>query len=373
MLEKLKPSCWAILAIHFFASVLLADPSTEIRHAKNFEITDHGTHRILTVMNTFRGSSGKYDYALVPKRGAVPELPKGTTIIRTPVEKVVSMETVYIGYLEALGQLDTISAAATVDYITNAEIRERVATGEIQSVQSGQALDIEKLLLLQPDIILTSISGDGTFDIPAKLERTGLPIVLTAGYMEQHPLARAEWIKFVAAFFEEDERAHDIFNRIEKRYLELTELIEDSGDKPTVFCGAPYSGVWHVPGGDSFTAQMLRDAGGDYLWDEDDSQGGIPLDTERVFLKAARADYWINPSFYRSITALLSADERFGKFAAAKNGKVFNNTRQISANGGNAIWERGIIHPDEVLADLIRIFHPELLPEHALIYYERLN
>ena len=140
-----------------------------------------------------------------------------------------------------------------------------------------------------------------------------------------------------------------------------------------MFCGAPYSGVWHVPGGGSFVAQWIHDAGGDYLWAADNSQGGIPLDTERVFLKAAEADIWLHPSFYRSMEEMFGADPRFAKFHAAQDGHVYNNTRQIGNNGGNNIWERGIVRPNEVLADLIQIFHPDLLAGHAFVYYENLQ
>lgn len=365
---------YSFWAIFFMSSLMSALSASEpnIRHAKNFKLTDYGTHRIASVTNAFRDSTQVHRYALVPKDKELPKLPEDVTIIRTPVTRVVAMETVFVGFLDVLDQLDTIVAAATTDYISHPKVRQRVAEGAIQRVQVGQAIDIEKLLLLQPDLILTSISGDATFDMPAKLRRTGLPVVPSAGYMEQHPLARAEWIKFIAAFFEEDARAKQVFEQIEKRYNELAALTEDLADKPTVLCGAPYSGVWHVPGGDSFTAQTILDAGGAYLWSDDRSQGGIPLDTERVFLKAANADFWINPSFYRSMNALLSADGRYSKFAAAGNRKVFNNTRQVNPTGGNAIWERGIVHPDEVLADLIFIFHPDLLPQHKLIFYEQL-
>lgn len=344
-----------------------------VRQAQNFTITNHGTHRILSVENAFRDATRTYHYALVPKNSEVPTLPKNIPVIRTPVERVVAMETVYIGYLEALGRLDHVVAASTVDYISNPKVRRWVAEGAIQALQVGQAIDVEKLLLLQPDLILTSISGDASFDIPAKLERTGLPIVLTAGYMEQEPLARAEWIKFIAAFFGEDRLADELFNGIEQRYQALKALTENLENNPTVLCGAPYSGVWHVPGGASFTARSISDAGGDYFWSEDTSLGGIPLNTERVFFRAANADYWINPSFYRSMDALLAADSRFARFAPAKQGKIFNNTRQVGPKGGNAIWESGIMQPDKVLADLIRIFHPELLPEHEFVFYERLE
>ena len=283
------------------------------------------------------------------------------------------METVYIGYLDALNQLDTIIAAATPDYVSNATIRTRIEDGTIQKVQSGAALNIERMLLLQPDLILTSSTGDPAFDIPLKLARSGLPVVLSAGYMEQHPLARAEWIKFIAAFFDAGDLAEQTFEPIATRYELLLEKVEQIEQRPTVFCGAPYSGAWHMAGGESYTAQTIRDAGGAYLWADVPGSGAIPLDTERVFLKAAHADIWINPSFYRSLKELYGADPRFQKFHAGQTGHAFNNTKQRTASGGNSIWERGIVHPDDVLADLIKVFHPELMPDWEFIYYQQLK
>jgi iron complex transport system substrate-binding protein len=340
------------------------------RYAKNFEITDFPTHRIATIRNVQRGSKATHQYALVPKGAPLPKLPAGITVIRTPVERVVVMETVYIGYLDALDLLDTIIGAATADYVSNASVRAGIENGSIQKVQIGAALNIERMLLLQPDLILTSISGDPAFDVPAKLARSGLPVVLSAGYMEQHPLARSEWIKFIAAFFDAGELAAQTFDGIATRYESLRKTVEQIEQRPTVFCGAPYSGAWHMAGGESYTAQAIRDAGGNYLWADVPGSGAIPLDSERVFLKAAHADIWINPSFYQSTSALYGADQRFQKFHAAQTGQVFNNTKQRTANGGNSIWESGIVHPDDVLADLIKVFHPALMPDWEFIYYE---
>jgi iron complex transport system substrate-binding protein len=361
----------------FFALIaLLPLPSveaSEVRYAENFEIQRFDTHQLLTVRNISKHSEQVYQYALVPQGQPLPKLPMDAQVVRTPVGRIVAMETVYIGHLDALDALDRIVAAATVDYISNPKIRERVASGSVRSVQFGQALDVEQLLTLQPDLILTSISGDPAFDIPPKLERTGLPIVLSASYMEPHPLARAEWIKFIAAFVEASDRANHLFDQIEARYHELTALTSEVTEHPTVLCGAPYSSVWHVPGGRSYTAQMIEDAGGHYLWRDNPSQGGVPIDLESVFLKGARADFWINPSGHRTMNSLLSADERFSRFRPAQEGDVYNNTRQVAPGGGNAVWESGVVRPDDVLADLIHIFHPELLPDHELVYYEPLN
>ena len=342
-------------------------------YAKNFTLSEYPDYKVLTVRNAYRNAKREFRYALVPRSEALPaDLPEDATLIRTPVQRVVLMETVYVGYFDALGQLDTICGAATAEYISHPEVVERLRSGEIQHIQSGQKLNIERLLLLQPDLILTTSIGEGQ-DVSPQLQRSGLPVVLTADYMERHPLARTEWLKFLAPFFECEPRGLSVYSEIKDDYEALLELTAGLEARPSVFCGAPYSGVWHVPGGGSFIARNIHDAGGDYVWADDDSQGGIPLDTERVFLKAGEADIWLHPSFYRSLNELYGADPRFAKFRAAEIGEVYNNTRQVGQKGGNNIWERGIVHPEEVLADLIQIFHPGLLPERELVYYDRLE
>ncbi|MDQ8195063.1 ABC transporter substrate-binding protein [Coraliomargarita sp. SDUM461004] len=361
---------WSIVCCH--ATTL--SNTQQLAYAQNFDLVTEPDYTLLTVKNLFHNSNQNHRYVLVPRHAPLPaQLPEDAVVIRTPVKRVVVMETVYIGYLDALEQLDGIVGAATIDYISAPSVRKRIQEGTIQSIQIGQSLNIESLLLLQPDLILTSISGDPTFDVPAKLLRSGLPIVITSSYMERHPLARAEWIKFLAPFFDVTAKADEVFENSVRRYESLREATQGIQQRPTVLTSAPYSGTWHVAGGASYTSRAIQDAGGQYLWSDNTQQGGIPLDTERVFLKAANADYWIDPSGYRSLGELFAADPRFAKFRATQIGHVYNNTRQIGENGGNNVWERGIVHPEEVLADLIKIFHPSLLPDHELIYYENLK
>jgi iron complex transport system substrate-binding protein len=365
----------AMLCIHALATADTDVPQArELDYAKNFTIEEYADYKLLTVSNAYRNSKSVHRYALIPHSATLPdELPRDAVVIRTPVQRVVIMETVYAGYLDALGQLDQICGAASASYINHPKVIQGVKSGDIQSIQSGQKLNIERLLLLQPDLILTTSLGEGQIDVSPQLQRAGLPVVLTADYMEHHPLARAEWLKFIAAFFESEDRSNEIFNTIKAQYTRLVDKTKGIDERPSVFCGAPYSGSWHVPGGDSFIARAIHDAGAHYLWADDPSRGSLPLDTERVFLRAAEADYWIHPNHYHSLSELFNADPRFAKFGAAQISQVFNNTRQVSKNGGNNIWERGIVHPEEVLADLIKIFHPDLLPEHELVYYENLQ
>ena len=120
-------------------------------------------------------------------------------------------------------------------------------------------------------------------------------------------------------------------------------------------------------------ATFLKDAGADFLWSDNTSLGSLHLDLESVFLKAADAEYWLNTGQWRSLADGRSQDERYAYFAAFKPGKIYNNNALLNPHGGNDYWERGIVNPHLVLADMIKIFHPNLLPEHTLIWYRALR
>ncbi len=344
------------------------------QYADNFEIEIFPTHKLLHVKNLWRGSGNQgYTYALVPKDSPLPDLPQNVKIIRTPVERVIILATVYLGPIQSLELHDLLIGISNLEFTNDPIVHERVELGKIQTVQTGSAIDIEEILLLQPDLILTSSTGNAIFDAHPQLERAGLPVVITSGYMEAHPLARSEWIKAIAALTDKEPEAEEIFNATASRYEALTKLTENIKNKPTIFCNSPYGGVWHISGGQSYTAKAFADAGADYLWADNPSSGGVPLDFEVIYFKAIQADIWINPGRYRSLETLLSQDERFLGFDAFRKGRVFNNTLRTNESGGNDIWERGIHKPDEVLADLIAIFHPDLLPNHEFIFYEQLK
>ena len=364
-----------LLLFLFAFAVISAYSSPKIKYAQNFMIKEADGYKLLTVSNPWRGSGDvQFAYALVSRDSRIPDsIPDTVAIVRTPVERLITFSTIYLGFINELELHDKLVGAAHVDLSTDPRIHEQVDKGETEPVQSGSALDIESIILLRPDLILTSNTDESQFDVHPQIARAKLPVTLTASYMENHPLARAEWIKFIAAFFEKDKEAEFVFEGIANQYNTLANQTRSVTRRPTVFTNAPFAGQWRLPGGKSFTAKAIEDAGGRYLWDKDESSGGIPLDFERVFHTASDADCWIHPGSYKSLPSLLSLDQRFAKFKAFQTGRIFNNSKRVNEKGGNDIWERGIAHPEEVLADLIKILHPDLLPEHEFIYYEQLK
>jgi iron complex transport system substrate-binding protein len=200
-----------------------------------------------------------------------------------------------------------------------------------------------------------------------------LNVVIDGEYMEPTPLGRAEWVKFLAAFFNKERQAEELFQAAVSSYEEMAARVKQIPDKPTVFLNAPFDGTWWVPGGESYLAAFLRDAGARYLWADIPSQGSQTLDFEAVYELAADADFWLNPGQWNNLNDGLAVDERLSEFRAFQEGNVYNNNASVNKYGGNDYWESGLTRPDVVLADLIKIFHPDLLPEHEFVYYQQLK
>jgi iron complex transport system substrate-binding protein len=207
------------------------------------------------------------------------------------------------------------------------------------------------------------------------LSAAGIPVAVSVDHLEETPLARAEWIKFYGAFVDRSARADSIFNACEKRYSELKRLVEASEARPAVFTEIKYSDAWYMPGGNSYIAKLLSDAGARYLWSDNPKTGSLPLSFEEVFARAGNADYWINLSTVRSKKELLAYEPRYSAFKAFASGNLYNNTKHTNKKGYSDYWESGMLHPDRILSDLVNIFHPGLLGtgNPQFFYYEQIQ
>ena len=235
-------------------------------------------------------------------------------------------------------------------------------------------MNTEILIDVDPELIITFAYGNVDYDTHPKLEEAELPVTLTAGYMESSPLGRTEWIKTTALFFNQEAMASQVFSGIAARYGEMAALAAGVDGRPTVLVGIARRESWRVPGGQSYFARYIADAGGSYLWQDDSSTGSIPLSMETVFEAASEAEIWLpNTGSWFNAGDVLAADERYGALAAVEHGSVYNNNARLNEWGGNDYWETGVANPDMVLADLIRIFHPELLREHELNWFHQLQ
>ncbi|MEA5466247.1 ABC transporter substrate-binding protein [Leptothoe sp. PORK10 BA2] len=347
-------------------------------YATGFSVDYYDHYKVVTVTQPWKAAKETFEYVLVQCGTPVPAeyATEFTTaqVIQVPVRAVATLSTTYLPHLVLLDQVDALVGVDQFKFIHAPEVREKIERGELTEFNSGNTLDMERLLVTAPDLVMTYGTGDPNEDSYHPIVQAGLPVALIGEYVETSPLGRAEWLLFTALFFNQEAKAQQVFSDIATEYESLVELTADLGERPTVFTGFSYEGTWYMSGGESYAAQLLRDAGADYLWADNDSTITIPLDFESVFDRAATADLWVNGSQdWLTVGDAIATDPRYGKFDALKQGKLFNNNLRMNDFGGNDYWESGTVNPHIILADLVKIFHPELLPDHELVYYQPLE
>ena len=356
------------------------DPSVDyfpnkatVQISKGFTVEYFNNYKTVTISQPWEGAD-PVTYVLVQCGTPAPEDVGDADVIEVPGTTLVSMSTTYLPFIVELGLLDNLVGLDEATFVSTKAVREKFDAGELTEIGSASAVNVEVALDLEPGLIMTYGSGFPDYDAFPALVEAGLPVVLNAEHMETSPLGRAEWLKFIALFYNLEADGEALFNDIAMQYDDLVALAAGVEDRPTVFNNSPWEGTWYMSGGKSYVAEFLADAGADYLWADDESTGSLYLDFETVFEIAADADVWVNAdSYWFSLDDARAADERFENFAAFQNGNVWSNNLAVNEFGGNDYWEGGVANPHLVLADLIAIFHPELLPDHEFVYYQQLQ
>lgn len=356
------------------AFVLLAflnSQAQQIHYATGFKISSIGSCKLVEITYPYKGASSGYKYLLVKKGTAAPEHDDDIKVIYTPVQRIVCTSTTHIPLLDYLDVSDKLVGFPTTDYISSEKTRKLIDAGKVEELGIDKGMNIEKLVVLKPDVVM-SYTMTADLGQLKKIQELGIPVILNAEYLEEHPLGRAEWIKFMALFFEKEKQADKVFTMIEKNYLETKKLASRVVRRPTVLSGVMYSDAWFMPGGRNYAAKLLDDAGTDYLWKSDSTKGFLQLSFESVFEKGYAADIWIGVGSFSTLEEMKHADDRYTKFNPWQIRQVYTYNARKGAKGGSEFLELGYLRPDIILKDLVKIAHPELLPEYELYFHRRL-
>lgn len=338
-----------------------------VHYAQGYLVDKTDDYTTVTLRNPWDTTQVLKKYVLVSKNKELPEnLPSGI-LVRTPLRQVIAYSTIHCSTLDELNSTEIIKGVCESQYIDIPYIKENVANGTIPDLGMANSPDIERLIMLEPEAIFsTPIQGQ----VYGQVEKLGIPMIETPDYMENDPLGRAEWIRFYSLFLENESLADSLFNETANRYLAIKEKTATVANRPTVFTDLMYGSVWYIAGGQSFIANMLKDAGADYMWKEDNTAGSSPLAFETVLDKAGEADFWLmkyNQPLDMTYKLLARENNGYAHFNAYKQQNIYGcNTGKIS------YYEDLPIHPDYILKDFAAIFHPELFPGYTLKYYSKL-
>ena len=350
----------------------------EIVDAVRFSVQYFNHYKVLSVSDAFDGAP-EFSYVLVQCGAPLPpaeDFPAGAQFIDVPAGNLITLSTTQ---LPALSQLDLLDHLIGVDsgfYISAPEVTDMIAAGDVAEVGFGTEINIERVLELEPDLVFSYGYNPATDAHPVLLE-AGVFTAMDASWRELSPLGRAEWLKFSALFYNQEARANEIYADIAADYEALKTLAADlsEAERPKVLINAflGYADAWFIPGDDTYVGQLIDDAGGELLLAEEGSATSAGMSFEAVYESGLDADIWLVETFGVYAGAdLLALDSRFGDFTAYQLGNIWNNNRDENANGGNNYYESGVANPHLVLADLLAIFHPDLLPGHDFAFYHRL-
>ncbi len=345
------------------------------KYANGFTIERKKSHTILKVTNPWQGAKKvSYSYYLQSRDKPLPAELSKKQVIKTPIEKIICLSTTHISFIDCINELNSIIGVSGKKYVNNAKLQKKIKNNEIADIGYDQNLNYELIVALQPDVVMAYGVESQNLRYILKLKELGIPVIMNAEYLEATPLGKTEWIKFVAALYEKEEIAQKKFNIIANEYNKIKNKIQKTGTAhPKVICNVPYNGTWYVPGGKSYAAKLIADAGGNYLWKDNQSHESIPLNIESVFQKAQNADIWINTGMASTYNDIIKTDTRLIDIKACKKKQLYNNNARCNTNGGNDYWESGIIQPHIILKDLVAIFHPQLAPDYKFYYYQKLQ
>jgi len=341
----------------------------ELDYARRFTIQKQQENTILRVNTSQSESASEY---LLVQEGFRANTSSGKKLITIPVRNMVVTATSHLAFMEILDGLDKVVGFPNIHYISSTKAWSRADQGQIKDVGTANGINFESLIELQPDLVVHYTSGPDNGELD-QLDQSGIPYVLNYDFLEESPLGRAEWIKFMGLLIGKEKRADSVFQVIKEKYITLMNRTNTVLSKPEVFSGILYGDTWFAPGAHSFVARFIKDAGGSYSWRDRATSGSIELSLEAVLDRNINSDFWIGAGGYRSRDELNGADNRYTRFKAFQTGNIYNYHGKIGAGGGFEYFELGNVRPDIVLADFIKILHPELMKDHQLYFFKKLE
>ncbi len=339
------------------------------QYAKLFNIEKHDRYKYINVLD--QNGENIYRLIVANENGCVPKDNNADFVISKKITNIGILSSTNIGYLKAIGKADLIRSSTNPKRIYDSTLFSGFQNGDIANIGDEMKTNVEKILDLKPDIVFHT-GFEQNSKIENLLHKAGIAYVPIIEWKEENIFGRTEWVKLFGEIFNQRHKADSTFNEKVKRYNILKKKTKELKNKPSILYGNNFKGTWHMPGGKSYVAQILRDAGSNYHFINDTTRGTLHLSIEYVIDILKDADYWLAPSA-NSINELKSKDKHYSIFKALKQNKVYNYTARVNKNGYNDYWESGVMNPDIILSDIIYILHPYLLDNYKPFYYKQLH
>lgn len=333
-----------------------------VKYASNFKIEQNEGLTFLKIIDPETNKT-EVQYFL-KKKGQ--EDQKGFISIEIPVKSIAALSSTHIGMLNKIDALDVITVVSDTNYIDNPLVKQKCKANMTLSVGSEGLESVESIIRSKVNVVMFSGFGK-PFPHQEKLQNLNIHCIPNYDWREFHPLGKAEWIKLFGYLLNKEEEADNYFQVIEKEYFELVELAKIAKTLPTLFTGNLVGDIWYLPAGESFNARLFKDANVHYVYQSSKGTGSLQKSFEEILIDNQHTDFWLNPGF-ESYSRLIQQQPKMKYFKSVKTGQIYDYTSKM-----NFYWENSAIEPQKVLSDFIKIFHPELLTDKKLYFYDKLK
>lgn len=337
--------------------------------AKGFSISESEKWTKIVIFSPWQSGQILQTYYLVRSKNI--EVPNDGIRLEVPIRRISLTSCTHIGFLKVLNCLESVYGICSPEIVYNLDIFAPSDGHKVANTGDAMMPNVELIVRTIPDVVMVSTYAQGDA-ATVKLNSVGLPVLYNNEWTENDPLARAEWIRVVGALYDKLDVADSIFAEVVRSYDAIKAKTEQVAKKRTIMSGNNFRGTWYMPAGQTYMGQLFKDAGADYAFKNDTSHFSIPLGIESVIHSFRNADVWVGcPA--KSLSELAQMDEKHTWFKSYQDGEVYNFAKRTTPSGGNDFWELGVVRPDYILQDLIKILYPELVEDKDFIFSEHLK
>lgn len=265
-------------------------------------------------------------------------------------KRVAVFSSTAIGFLDKLNLIPAIDGVESINNVYNPDLNHRIELNQIKQYGNFSATNVENLYQDKINYVFYSLFTAELPKVGNKFEQLSIHAIPLLDWSENHPLGRTEWIKVFGVVLGCYEQSVQEFDQIEQSYLSIKKDLENQENSPKVMCGTMVEDVWYMPGGKSYMAQFILDAGGDYVYKEDHSTKSKALTFEQVYRSCKEVPIWINIDV-PTRKQMMELYTGYKEFMAYQSGDTYSYTVDYLR-----YFEESTVKPEQVLKDLSIIF-----------------